>query len=131
MLSDNEDDQGEDRNMHGEHDDAIEMDDDEEGQGYDGYLRSTLRDGTVPVPVIPAAVEIELDDDERTAEKIPEDDLRTIAMVMSSFSLPAPDWARSIPEERWLPKIVQQAEEVASGGPLSADMSEDGAKSLP
>jgi hypothetical protein len=105
-------------------------------QGYDGYLRRRNRDGTVPVPVIPAAVQIELstlngadDDDiinedgtaatsrraEVAAELIPEEDLKTIAMVMSSFSLPAPDWAQSIPEDRWLPRIVQRAEAEASG----------------
>ncbi|KAF9090178.1 hypothetical protein BGX27_002321 [Mortierella sp. AM989] len=84
--------------------------DDDDGQGYDGYLRSTNRDGATPVPVIPAPVQIELEVDERATEQIPEDDLKTIAKVMSSFSLPAPDWAKSIPEERWLPKIVQQAE---------------------
>ncbi|KAG0281559.1 hypothetical protein BGZ95_002367 [Linnemannia exigua] len=99
-------------------------------QGYDGYLRRRNRDGTVPVPVIPAAVQIDLDnlnndlgdgdgndsDDrsgtaraEAAAELIPDEDLKTIAMVMSSFSLPAPDWAQSIPEDRWLPRIVQRA----------------------
>ncbi|KAG0372930.1 hypothetical protein BGX24_012389 [Mortierella sp. AD032] len=99
-------------------------------QGYDGYLRRRNRDGTVPVPVIPAAVQIDLDnfdDDlgdgdgndndgrsggargEVAAELIPDEDLKTIAMVMSSFSLPAPDWAQSIPEDRWLPRIVQRA----------------------
>ncbi|KAI8601473.1 hypothetical protein EDD21DRAFT_374411 [Dissophora ornata] len=82
----------------------------DEGEGYNGYLRSPNRNGAVPVPAIPPAVEIELEKDDRAAEQIPEEDLKTIAMVMSSFALPAPDWARSIPEERWLPRIVQQAE---------------------
>ncbi|KAF9572230.1 hypothetical protein EC968_010096 [Mortierella alpina] len=86
-----------------------------DGQGYDGYLRSRNRDGTVPVPVIPSSVQIDLDEqDSGAAEQIPEEDLKTIAQVMGSFSLPAPDWARSIPEERWLPKIVQQAEAAAA-----------------
>ncbi|KAG0203122.1 hypothetical protein BGX28_004517 [Mortierella sp. GBA30] len=94
-----------------------EEDDDDEGQGYDGYLRSRNREGAVPVPVIPSAVEIELQSaDNAAAEQIPEEDLKTIAMVMSSFALPAPDWAQSIPESRWLPKIVRQAEE-ATGSP--------------
>ncbi|KAF9131749.1 hypothetical protein BGW39_001351 [Mortierella sp. 14UC] len=97
-------------------------------QGYDGYLRRRNRDGIVPVPVIPAAVQIDLDDlkndladdddqdgsgtarAEAATELIPDDDLKTIAMVMSSFSLPAPDWAQSIPEDRWLPRIIQRAE---------------------
>jgi len=84
-------------------------DDDDDGQGYDGYLHSPLQNGNIPVPVIPSAIEIEIEQNDAAAEKIPEEDLQTIAQVMSSFSLPAPDWARSIPEERWLPKIVQQA----------------------
>ncbi|KAG0330041.1 hypothetical protein BGZ99_008764 [Dissophora globulifera] len=93
-------------------DDTSDNDDDkvDEGQGYDGYLRSKNRDGTVPVPVIPQAVAIELEKTEIAAEPIPEDDLKTIFKVMNSFSLPAPEWAKSIPEERWLPKIVQLAE---------------------
>ncbi|KAG0058045.1 hypothetical protein BGZ90_005185, partial [Linnemannia elongata] len=61
-------------------------------QGYDGYLRRRNRDGTVPVPVIPTAVQIDLatlDEDsnedgtaraEAAAELIPEEDLKTIAM---------------------------------------------------
>ncbi|KAG0298252.1 hypothetical protein BGZ96_001218 [Linnemannia gamsii] len=119
-------------------------------QGYDGYLRRRNRDGTVPVPVIPAAVQIDLsalndadDDDiinedgtvaatrraEMAAERIPEEDLKTIAMVMNSFTLPAPDWAQSIPEDRWLPRIVQRVEAEASGavvassGGISSDTS--------
>ncbi|GJJ71298.1 hypothetical protein EMPS_03648 [Entomortierella parvispora] len=84
-------------------------DDDDDGQGYDGYLHSPLQNGNIPVPVIPSAIEIEIEQNDAAAEKIPDEDLKTIAQVMSSFSLPAPDWARSIPEERWLPKIVQQA----------------------
>ncbi|KAF9157341.1 hypothetical protein BGX21_004234 [Mortierella sp. AD011] len=97
-------------------------DDDDEGQGYDGYLRSINRDGTMPIPVIPPPVQIDLEEaDERSTEQIPEEDLKTIAMVMSSFSLPAPDWAKSIPEERWLPKIVQQAESSSSPSLSSLD----------
>ncbi|KAF9152411.1 hypothetical protein BG015_005310 [Linnemannia schmuckeri] len=122
-----------------EHENAIEQIAEEEGdteQGYDGYLRRRNRDGTVPVPVIPAAVQIDLatlnDDDElnedgtaaaagvrrseAAAELIPDEDLKTIAMVMSSFSLPAPEWAQSIPEDRWLPRIVQRAEASGSSG---------------
>ncbi|KAG0049999.1 asparagine-linked glycosylation protein [Gryganskiella cystojenkinii] len=84
---------------------------DDDGQGYDGYLHRPLQDGTVPVPVIPSAITIELDqiDNQAASEKIPEEDLQTIAQVMNSFSLPVPDWAKSIPEDRWLPKIVQRA----------------------
>ncbi|CAO3569175.1 unnamed protein product [Mortierella alpina] len=95
-------------------DDGDNNDEYDDGQGYDGYLRSRNRDGTAPVPVIPSSVQIDLaEQDGGAAEQIPEEDLKTIAQVMSSFSLPAPDWARSIPEERWLPKIVQQAEAAA------------------
>ncbi|KAF9993115.1 hypothetical protein BGZ80_004060 [Entomortierella chlamydospora] len=98
-------------------------DDDDEGQGYDGYLRSVNRDGTMPMPVIPPPVQIDLEEaDERSTEQIPEEDLKTIAMVMNSFSLPAPDWAKSIPEERWLPKIVQQAE---SSSPSLSSLDKD------
>lgn len=110
-------------------------------QGYDGYLRRRNRDGTVPIPVIPAAVQIDLsilngadDDDiinedgtaavtrrgELAAERIPEEDLKTIAMVMNSFTLPAPDWAQSIPEDRWLPRIVQRVEAEASGAAIAS-----------
>ncbi|KAF9350418.1 hypothetical protein BGX26_011409 [Mortierella sp. AD094] len=111
MLSDGEADQADGKENNFEKDE----DEDDVGQGYDGYLRSANRDGTMPVPVIPAPVQIELEEaDERSTEQIPEEDLKTIAMVMSSFSLPAPDWAKSIPEERWLPKIVQQAESSSS-----------------
>ncbi|KAF9929403.1 hypothetical protein FBU30_001607 [Linnemannia zychae] len=102
-------------------------DDNEETiQGYDGYLRRRNRDGTVPVPMIPEAVQIDLsalnhgDDSnedssaaarvEAAGEPIPEEDLKMIAMVMNSFSLPAPEWAQSIPEERWLPRLVRRAE---------------------
>lgn len=122
MESDNE-------NEH-EHENGVDQDnaDEEEDteQGYDGYLRRRNRDGTVPVPVIPAAVQIDLatlnedsNEDgtaraEAAAELIPEEDLKTIAMVMSSFSLPAPEWAQSIPEDRWLPRIVQRAEALGS-----------------
>ncbi|KAG0259422.1 hypothetical protein BG011_002634 [Mortierella polycephala] len=109
------------------HYDQMQSDEDEgeeEGQGYDGYLRRTNRDGTVPVPVIPQAVQIDLESEEEAAGPIPEEDLKTIAMVMNSISLAAPDWARSIPEERWLPKIVQQAE--ASLALPSHDSQEDG-----
>ncbi|KAF9966193.1 hypothetical protein BGZ70_003048 [Mortierella alpina] len=96
-------------------DDGDNNDEYDDGQGYDGYLRSRNRDGTVPVPVIPSSVQIDLaEQDGGAVEQIPEEDLKTIAQVMSSFSLPAPDWARSIPEERWLPKIVQQAEAAAT-----------------
>ncbi|KAF9960789.1 hypothetical protein BGZ72_005954 [Mortierella alpina] len=96
-------------------------DEHDDGQGYDGYLRSRNRDGTVPVPVIPSSVQIDLEEqDAGAAEQIPEEDLKTIAQIISSFSLPAPDWARSIPEERWLPKIVQQAEAAVAS---SADAS--------
>ncbi|KAF9198590.1 hypothetical protein BGZ49_000532 [Haplosporangium sp. Z 27] len=105
MLSDEEESDHRENNIK-------EDDDDDEGQGYDGYLLSANRDGVLPVPVIPGPVQIELDTDEvdgRTTEQIPEEDLETIAKVMSSFSLPAPDWAKAIPEERWLPRIVQQA----------------------
>ncbi|KAF9272915.1 hypothetical protein BGZ88_004246 [Linnemannia elongata] len=123
MESDNE-------NEH-EHENGIDQDKADEGdteQGYDGYLRRRNRDGTVPVPVIPTAVQIDLatlDEDsnedgtaraEAAAELIPEEDLKTIAMVMSSFSLPAPEWAQSIPEDRWLPRIVQRAEALGSSG---------------
>ncbi|KAF9186935.1 hypothetical protein BGZ51_001245 [Haplosporangium sp. Z 767] len=109
------------------HYDQMQNDEDEgeeEGQGYDGYLRRTNRDGTVPVPVIPQAVQIDLESEEGAAELIPEEDLKTIAMVMNSISLPVPDWARSIPEERWLPKIVQQTE--ASSVSPNHDGQEDG-----
>ncbi|ORY96040.1 hypothetical protein BCR41DRAFT_364979 [Lobosporangium transversale] len=86
-------------------------DDEGEELGYDDYLHSVNSDGTLPIPVIPDAVQIELDKtDERLAEQIPEEDLKTIAMIMSSFTLPAPDWAKAIPEERWLPKIVHQSQ---------------------
>ncbi|KAF8924510.1 hypothetical protein BGZ47_003960 [Haplosporangium gracile] len=117
---------------------AAEEEEEDTEQGYDGYLRRRNRDGTVPVPVIPAAVQIDLatlnDDDalnedgtaaggdggmrrsEAAAELIPDEDLKTIAMVMSSFSLPAPEWAHSIPEDRWLPRIVQRAEASGSSG---------------
>ncbi|KAI1317654.1 Myblike DNAbinding domain-containing protein [Mortierella claussenii] len=94
--------------------DAPEEDDEREGQGYDGYLHTASKDGTMPIPMIPEAIQIELDNAEgdeghTKVDKIPEEDLKTIAKVMSSFSLPAPEWAKSIPEERWLPKIVRQA----------------------
>ncbi|KAG0039336.1 hypothetical protein BGZ82_008665 [Podila clonocystis] len=91
---------------------------DDDGEGYDGYLETRKADGTVAtiVPVIPSAVAIDAAElDPAGVEPISEDDLKTISQVMSSFSLPAPEWARSIPEDRWLPKIVQQAEaEVAN-----------------
>ncbi|KAF9942052.1 hypothetical protein BGZ65_011353 [Modicella reniformis] len=97
-------------------------DEDNDSQGYDGYLRTPTRHGAAPIPVIPQAVQIDLEASDFTAEKIPEEDLKTIAMVMSSISLPAPDWAKSIPEERWLPKIVQQAEAtVASSSSSSSE----------
>ncbi|KAG0368132.1 hypothetical protein BGZ54_002616 [Gamsiella multidivaricata] len=119
----------------GDQDDFQDDDDDDESQGYDGYLRTAGRDGIIPVPVIPQAVEIELEDDERAVEEIPEEDLKTIAMVMKSFSLPAPDWAKSIPEERWLPRVVQQAEAgrtpSSSGAGSSSGQSLDGAEPLP
>lgn len=103
-------------------DDGRNNDDYDDGQGYDGYLRMRNRDGAVPVPVIPSSVQIDLDEqDDAAAEQIPEEDLKTIAEVMSSFSLPAPDWARSIPEERWLPRIVQQAE-AAAASPAGATL---------
>ncbi|KAF9433746.1 hypothetical protein BGZ76_009026 [Entomortierella beljakovae] len=89
--------------------------DEDEGQGYDGYLRSANREGELPVPVIPSPVQIDLNENtEQTIEQIPEEDLKTIALVMNSFSLPAPDWAKSIPEERWLPRIVQQVGDTLS-----------------
>ncbi|KAG9067312.1 hypothetical protein KI688_012095 [Linnemannia hyalina] len=118
MESDNENEHGHENGIDQEN--ADEEEDTE--QGYDGYLRRRNRDGTVPVPVIPAAVQIDLatlnedfNEDgtaraEVAAELIPEEDLKTIAMVMNSFSLPAPEWAQSIPEDRWLPRIVQRAE---------------------
>ncbi|KAF9095230.1 hypothetical protein BGX23_000839 [Mortierella sp. AD031] len=121
---DNSDDEGE-SNENGGYDQMLsdnDLEDDDTEQGYDGYLRTRNRDGTVPVPVIPEAVQIELGGDggeDNTAAAaaeliIPEEDLKTIAMVMSSFSLPAPDWAQSIPEDRWLPRIVQQASSAAN-----------------
>lgn len=124
MESDNENEHEHENGT--DHDNADKEEDTE--QGYDGYLRRRNRDGTVPVPVIPAAVQIDLatlnedsNEDgtaraEAAAELIPEEDLKTIAMVMSSFSLPAPEWAQSIPEDRWLPRIVQRAEALESSG---------------
>ncbi|KAG0229140.1 hypothetical protein B0O80DRAFT_429952 [Mortierella sp. GBAus27b] len=94
--------------------------DKDDGQGYDDYLRAPTRHGDAPVPVIPQAVQIELEGDDPAAEKIPDEDLKTIAMVMSSISLPAPDWARSIPEERWLPRILQAAEATSSVSSVSS-----------
>lgn len=90
---------------------------DDDGEGYDGYLETRNADGTVAtiVPVIPSAIAIDTSElSPAGVESISEDDLKTISQVMSSFSLPAPEWARSIPEDRWLPKIVQQAEAEAS-----------------
>ncbi|KAF9582623.1 hypothetical protein BGW38_010964 [Lunasporangiospora selenospora] len=85
-------------------------DNENEGQGYDGYLHETSRDGSLPVPTLPSPVQIEVgpEDSEATAQ-ISDEDLRTIVQVMSSFSLPAPEWAQAIPEEKWLPTIVQRA----------------------
>ncbi|KAF9428770.1 hypothetical protein BGZ94_001090 [Podila epigama] len=110
MDSDPEDDHhGRDNNGDG--------DDEDEGQGYDNYLQTRNADGSLAtvVPVIPSAVEIDLTEiSAPAAEVIPDDDLNTIAQVMSSFSLPPPEWARAIPEDRWLPKIVQQVEKAAT-----------------
>ncbi|KAF9213733.1 hypothetical protein BGZ59_004936 [Podila verticillata] len=95
---------------------------DDDGEGYDGYLETRNADGTVAtiVPVIPSAVAIDTAElSPAGVEPISEDDLKTISQVMSSFSLPAPEWARSIPEDRWLPKIVQQAEAEASNQEVS------------
>lgn len=100
---------------------------DGDGEGYDGYLHTRNADGTVAtiVPVIPSAVAIDTAElDPAGAEPISEDDLKTISQVMSSFSLPAPEWARSIPEDRWLPKIVQQAEEEAANQETSEPSNE-------
>ncbi|KAG0360515.1 hypothetical protein BG005_010539 [Podila minutissima] len=100
---------------------------DDDGEGYDGYLETRNADGTVAtiVPVIPSAVAIDTAElDPAGAEPISEDDLKTISQVMSSFSLPTPEWARSIPEDKWLPKIVQQAEVEASNQETSEPFNE-------
>ncbi|KAG0090115.1 hypothetical protein BGZ93_008235 [Podila epicladia] len=100
---------------------------DDDGEGYDGYLETRNADGTVAtiVPVLPSAVAIYTAElDPAGVEPISEDDLKTISQVMSSFSLPAPEWARSIPEDRWLPKIVQQAEAEASNQETSEPLNE-------
>ncbi|KAF9975585.1 hypothetical protein BGZ73_000701 [Actinomortierella ambigua] len=77
------------------------------GQGYADYLVD--RDGEAIVPTIPAGVMIDTMD---AQDPIPEDDLQTIQSIMQSFVLPAsavPDWAKAIPEERWLPRIAARA----------------------
>ncbi|KAK3812246.1 MAG: hypothetical protein J3Q66DRAFT_404064 [Benniella sp.] len=89
---------------------AKDEDTNDDGQGYDSYLRTPTRGGALPVPMIPQAIEIELGDNDPAAEKIPDEDAKTIARIMSSISLPTPDWAKSIPEERWMPKIVRRTE---------------------
>ncbi|KAJ2958237.1 hypothetical protein NQZ79_g6128 [Umbelopsis isabellina] len=38
---------------------------------------------------------------------IPEDQVEFIKNVMSKIQLPAPDWAKRLPEERWLPRRRQ------------------------
>ncbi|KAG2178800.1 hypothetical protein INT43_001646 [Umbelopsis isabellina] len=38
---------------------------------------------------------------------IPEDQVEFIKNVMSKIQLPAPDWAKRLPEERWLPRRQQ------------------------
>ncbi|KAG0344538.1 hypothetical protein BG004_004373 [Podila humilis] len=125
MEEDGNDEDGEDWNdargngfanysqMDSDNEGGVDSEDEEgkedDGQGYDGYLHSRNTDGSLAtaVPTIPSAVQI--DTSELTAEgidPITEDDLKTISQVMSSFSLPTPEWAKSIPEEKWLPKIV-------------------------
>ncbi|KAG0254317.1 hypothetical protein DFQ27_006924 [Actinomortierella ambigua] len=83
--------------------DVEENGDNDAGQGFADYLMD--KDGEAIVPTIPAGVTIDSVD---AQDPIPEADLQTIQAIMQSFILPpsaVPDWARAIPEERWLPRI--------------------------
>lgn len=102
----------------------------DDGQGYDGYLRTPTRDGALPVPMIPQAIEIELGDDDPAAEKISDEDAKTIARIMSSISLPTPDWAKSIPEDRWMPKIVRRTEATTVAHPSASSASSSEPRSM-
>ncbi|KAJ3023943.1 hypothetical protein HKX48_009151 [Thoreauomyces humboldtii] len=60
-------------------------------------------DVTSEATVLPMTVAVE------EQNLINQDDLETIKSVMASFPMPEsaiPDWAKAIPEETWLPKLV-------------------------
>ncbi|ORX93559.1 hypothetical protein K493DRAFT_315930 [Basidiobolus meristosporus CBS 931.73] len=47
--------------------------------------------------------------------RIPDADLEVIRSVMQSFALPesaVPEWAKVVPEEKWMPKLDSQEENV-------------------
>ncbi|KAG0235438.1 hypothetical protein BGW41_000820 [Actinomortierella wolfii] len=109
--SEDEDDREEEEGSDGQVERDVPQDanggvDDDAGQGFADYLVS--KDGKAIVPRIPTGVVIESQD---MQDPIPEADLQTIQAIMRSFVLPpssVPDWAKAIPEERWLPRISAQ-----------------------
>ncbi|KAJ3272483.1 hypothetical protein HK104_004472 [Borealophlyctis nickersoniae] len=85
------------------------LDDDEEedevGDG-DGHGSSQLKApvGELQTPVISLS--------EMPEAHIENDDLAIIRSVMASMPIPdsaIPEWAKAIPEERWMPRVVHEA----------------------
>ncbi|KAJ3124719.1 hypothetical protein HK098_000915 [Nowakowskiella sp. JEL0407] len=49
----------------------------------------------------------------KSKDKLSDDDSELIKNIMSNFSMPAsavPDWAKVIPEEMWIPKVMESSD---------------------